>query len=377
MSATRPAPSVLYASPFDRTGYAVAARRYLRALRGAGMLPAWCGLRNTSWGYAPTPDLHTAPAEQRALPSEAPVDAPLIAHCVPTSWRQLRQLLPERRFIGQTVWESDPIPSRWLRDLAPAEQIWVPTEWNAEVLRRSGISVPIHVVPHPTEDPQPEGEDLPIDEVPGVFNFLLVSTWDRRKRPDLAIHAYLRAFTEDDPVVLLVKTEQLVQAWRTDNALQRETWWQVMDVVRRYPRPARVVLINDHHNDRQMAALVARADCYVSLTAAEGWGLGAFDAAVRGIPLIITGHGGQMEWLGNDHPGAVPFDLVAADHPDRMLFEDGMQWALADIDAAAAMMRATFEGSSPIIDAAPALGQRLRHDYAPERIGQLMRRLLA
>lgn len=367
-------PSLLYASPFDRTGYAVAARRYLRALQLAGAIPAWCGLRNTNWGYTPTPDLAGAPTEQLELPRAAPPDAPLLTHCVPTSWPQMRQLVPNRPFIGQTVWEAERIPTRWQRELRPAGQIWVPTQWNADAFRASGVEVPMHVVPHPVEDVTPQSVAIDLD--PDVFTFLVVSTWDRRKRPDLAIHAYLRAFTADDPVVLVVKTDPYVLAWATDSAVQRRTWWQVMDVVRQYPHAARVLLIDEPYDDHQMAWLVQRAQCYVSLTCAEGWGLGAFDAATLGIPLLITGHGGQMEWLGRDHPGAVPFDIVEVDHPDRTMFEAGMTWALPDVDAAATMMREMFDGTSAVPTAAAALASRLRHDYSLERIGRLMKELL-
>jgi len=372
--ASRPG-EVLYASPFDRTGYAVAARRYLRALQTVGVLPAWCGLRNTNWGYTPTPDLDTAPADQATLPRHATAEAPLLAHCIPTSWRQLRQLIPDRRFIGQTVWESDPIPSRWRTELSPAEQIWVPTSWNADIFRRSGISVPVHVVPHPVETVTPRAKDIELD--PDDFAVLLVSTWDRRKRPDLAIHAFLRAFGPDEPVTLVVKTDPHVLAWTTEQAVQRNTWWQVMDVVRQYPNPARVLLVTEPYDDHEMSWLVQRSQCYLSLTCVEGWGLGAFDAAVDGVPLVITGHGGQMEWLGDDHPGAVPHEIVPADHPDRTLFEEGMTWALADVDAAARMLREIYEGRSPITTAAPALAARLRDQYSLERVGATMKGLLA
>ena len=90
----------------------------------------------------------------------------------------------------------------------------------------------------------------------------------------------------------------------------------------------------------EKTGLVERADAYVTLTATEGWGLGAFDAATRGVPLVITGWGGQREWLGDDAPWVVPYTMEPADHPDRTMFEPGMEWARADVDAAVEMLRA-------------------------------------
>ena len=48
-------------------------------------------------------------------------------------------------------------------------------------------------------------------------------------------------------------------------------------------------------------------DAYVSLSHGEGWALGTFDAATRGTPVIATGWGGHLDYLGDDWPGAVPW----------------------------------------------------------------------
>ena len=208
------------------------------------------------------------------------------------------------------------------------------------------------------------------------FVFLTISTWEWRKRPDLVLHAYLRTFTAGDPVTLVIKTGVGVVSWRCESVIEQQTWWQVMNIVRQYLKPADVVLVTDHWSDAQIAGLIERADCYVSLTSVEGWGLGAFDAAAAGVPVIITGHGGQMEWLGHDHAGLVPFEMVPVDHPDTTMFEQGMTWALADVDSAAQLMRAAVNGSAAFVADAPELSTRLRSDYSETAIGTLMQEAL-
>ncbi len=370
-------PALLYACEFDPSGYAVAARRYLRALRSVQQPVSWLPLHNTREGRLPATQttLH-APAELLALPRgpASKAGGTVLAHCMPMSWRALRAQLGADRFIGQTVWEADRIPARWHSELAAADEIWVPTEWNAETIRSSGLMMPVRVVPHVIEciDPSPP----PLDVDASRFVFASVCTWDRRKRPDLLLHAFLQAFTAADEVTLVLKTHPRVLSWNTANEMQRQTWWQVMQIVRQYPNPAEVVLLTDHWTDGEMAGLLQRADCYVSLTSVEGWGLGAFDAAVAGVPLIITGYGGQLEWLGDDHPGLVPFTIAEADHPDRSMFEPGMTWAVADVEEAAEMMRGAADGTGGCIAAAAALATRLAQQYSEHAVGTTMKRLL-
>jgi len=366
---------LLYACEFDSSGYAVAARRYLRALAAVGYPVAWQPLSNTRAGRLPTDDADAAPAELQSLPRRTGLPHTALAHCTPASWAAIREHLHPARLIGQTVWEADRIPDRWRRELTAADEIWVPTEWNARAIRDGGITAPVRVVPHVVESVTPVAPPIEIDEE--AFVFLSTSTWDWRKRPDLTLHAYLQAFDADDPVTLVLKTGPRVLSWPIAAAVERNTWWQVMQVVRQYPHAADVILVTDQLSDAAMAGLLRRADCYVSLTCVEGWGLGAFDAAVAGTPLVITGHGGQMEWLGAHHPGAVPFSVVPADHPDRSMFEPGMTWALPDVAAAAHLLREVAAGSSGCQHAAPALAERLQRDYGEAAVGAQMVELLA
>lgn len=365
---------LLYACEFDLSGYAIAARRYLRALGAVHEPVEWLPLINTHDGRLPTNDFAAAPADQRSLFTTSTGHDTVLAHSMPLSWSRIRQLRSPGRFIGQTVWEADSIPRRWHAELAAADEIWVPTRWNADVLRRSGLTVPIRVVPHAIESTPASAP--PMTWSSDRFKFLTISAWEWRKRPDLLLHAYLRAFNADDPVTLVIKTGGGVVAWSGERLIEQHTWWQVMNIVRQYPNPADVVLITDQWSDAQMAGLIDSADCYLSLTSVEGWGLGAFDAAVAGTPVIITGYGGQMEWLGADHTGLVPFEMVPADHPDTTMFEPGMTWALADVDAAAQLMRSALDGSAAFVTDAPALAARLRTQYSEAAIGTLMQEAL-
>lgn len=358
-----------YVSRGDNTGYGVAGRRCVQALVAAGL--------DVVWEPAPTaPELRrdqptslTPPFLASRYEPREPAEVTVL-HTMPEQWHDLRTRLGDSTYIGHTVWELDRLPHVWDDALPQADRIWVPTEWNRRTFVEGGVGRPVDVLPHVVTNERAEAP--PIELPAGVTVFTTVSTWHPRKRPDWTVEAFARAFTGADPVALVMKTPATTECWPAENDIQRMTWWQLMQVMRRHPDPPQVILVNDHWTDEQINGLITRSDCYVSLPASEGWGLGLFDAATFGVPVITTGYGGHLEYLGNDHPGLVPHGWTEIGPTESSAhLEPDMVWALPDLDAAAQMMRSVMDAGNPIVAAAPALAERLRTTYSPEAVGAI------
>jgi len=371
-TARRSTAHIRYVSCDDNSGYGVAGRRCVDALITAGIEVAWEPRPKEQRSRA-TPANTTAPSLMANYRPDDACDVTIL-HTMPEWWSGLRHAFGRGTYIGHSVWELEQYPESWHGEAFAADRLWVPTEWNRRTFQRGGVTQPIDVLPHVVS----RGFAEPPIELPdGVTVFTTVASWHPRKRPDWVVEAYARAFRKGDPVLLVVKTAAWTDAWPADGELQRMTWWQLMQVLRRHDSPPDVLLINDEFTDAEVNGLVARADCYVSLACSEGWGLGMFDAAVAGTPVITTGFGGQIAYLGADHPGLVPFDIVPVDGVQNAPhFQPGMQWAAPRLDAAAAMMRAVADGTSPLSAGAPGLAARLRAEYSPEAVGQRARALL-
>jgi glycosyltransferase involved in cell wall biosynthesis len=267
--------------------------------------------------------------------------------------------------IGHIVWETDRVPAPWLVEMQPADELWVPTAWNRAAFE-AAFDVPVHVVPHAASTTVPEVPPVPLRD--GTFVVAAVSTWDWRKRPDRTIEAFLRAFGPGDDVALVVKTDRwpLAWPWRPD----LPTVAHVADLVPA-ERRGQVHVATSLWSEGQILGLLERADCFLSLTSSEGWALGAFDAACLGTPVVITGFGGQVEWLGADHPGLLPYRKVAAVHP-YATFEPGMEWAEPELDAAVDQLRDLAAGRAGALEkAAQALRRALPDRYSPQRVGRL------
>lgn len=335
----------------------MAAQRLIHALRVVGVGVAWQPLVDRPGGCTPDPVNETTEGERPA--------GTLVLHADPQGWARCRELLRPTRVIGHTVWETERVPAKWRTEMQAADELWVPTRWNQRAFE-AAFDVPVVVVPHVVTTATPAQPPIEIRET--TFLVASVSAWDWRKRPDRVIEVFLRAFGPTDDAALVLKTDQWPMAWPHGQTLP--TAAHLSEVLPADRRP-QVLVDTAHWSEGQVLGLLERADCFLSMTASEGWGLGPFDAACLGTPVVITGFGGQVEWLGADHPGLLPYRRVPADHP-YPLFEPGMEWAEPDLDAAVDRLRDLASGRPSILRTAAAeLRASVLDRYSPTRVGQL------
>ena len=157
------------------------------------------------------------------------------------------------------------------------------------------------------------------------------------------------------------------------------SWYTLSRIVARYRKPARIHLLGDSLRTAGIDALHARGDCFISLTRSEGWGLGAFDALLHGNPVVMTGWGGQLDYLGSDYPYLVDYTL----RPTRESPPDGyylraqdVHWAHADTAHAGQLMRRICEQRDQAAGVARDLQNTLRERYSRARIATQLAALM-
>jgi glycosyltransferase involved in cell wall biosynthesis len=103
----------------------------------------------------------------------------------------------------------------------------------------------------------------------------------------------------------------------------------------------------------------------VSLTHGEGWGMGAFEAAALGKPVLITGFGGPCEFLGDDYPGLIGYTMVpVAGWTRNASFQAPQRWALADAHDARRKLRRMVVRYGDYLEAAARVAERIVNRYA-------------
>jgi glycosyltransferase involved in cell wall biosynthesis len=376
-AAATPAATWRYLSLDEDSGYGVAAMRCLAALEQAGVPVAWTPFApGPSWGYP------HEPVPGADLGDETVVVAHLVAEYLP----MVRARRPDAFLVAHTVWDTDRIPDHWIECLDAADLVVVPSRFSADAM--AAIKPPVAIVPHiaPAVAPSTAAPPAPAaaPEIPDdVVVFYTIAEWNERKAPFLTIEAYLQAFTGRDRVLLLVKTSHWDRrASAGDHRLSQAagpgtTAWSVARLLAAHPDPPAIRLITRSLTDREIAAIHGRGDCYVSLARGEGWGLGAFDAAAAGNPVITTGYGGQLDYLG-DSPQLVRFDLVPVDDPTGFpSYAPYQRWAEPDVDHATALIRRFASNPRAASVEAQELGARIQRQYAPEAIADSWRGAIA
>ena len=384
---------VLYCGSGDLSGYGQAAIAYVRALVNAGVPVQWIPLdwlpRRMAPGSWTSPDGrprrlleqcgthgHLADVPTLVGLTRAPVAHDVVVvHAPPEAWPQVFE--PGKRNIGVTVWETDRAPAHWLPLMRQADAVIVPCEFNRAAFLRSGLDKPVRVVPHIRRHCWREYTPADVARaraqlgIPGGnCVFYTINAWDPRKNMPALVRAFARAFAADSPASLLVKTGATGhgEAPFYANMPTRELVLRAMqDAAAESGRPmAQVVMVDAELDGDGIDLIHALGDVYVSLSHSEGWGLGAFEAATLGKPVIMTAWGGQCEFLGGAWPGAVPYRLEAVPlwPPHQPSYFPSQRWAAPDPDAAVALMRAAADAAPGMRAGAHAIRERIVRGYA-------------
>ncbi len=383
---------IKYISYPDHSGYGLSALAYVRALHHAGVPVWWAPLivrngRHTLWSV-------DDPIEALPLTRDASLDASLqdvialtraagpkpydtvVIHGVPEHWPGLMER--GKRNVGYTVWETDRLPEHWPALLQLPERILVPCTMNRTLFEASGLSRPVRVVPHirrhawnyvSPADVAELKRQLGVPE--GHFVFHTIGTWDPRKALSDLVTVFAREFSADDRVSLVVKTSTAMHPDAVERlagldipAFVEALKEQVREISGR-SSPHIVVVPADGIAGRAIDTLHALGDCFVSLTHGEGWGMGAFEAACLGKPVLITGYGGQCDYLGTDYPGLIPYAMttVSGWMPGAS-FQPPQRWGQADLVEAGRLMRRVVSRYGDFLAAAEVLSEQLANRYA-------------
>ena len=388
-----------YVSVADETGYGVAARCYIQALHAAGVPVTWAPMTpgpRLGLGYEPSDRLDLgAPPLNQVCNRVVPYDRVLV-HTVPEYfpyWLD-REGGSGRKLWGYVAWETDRLPRHWPALLNQMDGLFVPSEWIGRVFRDGGVTRPVVALPHLSQfagQLPPENSlarlrrRLGLGRPPAPFVFTTIGQWTPRKGMDLVLEAYWRAFRATDPVLLVVKTSHhdltrpQQRSWRSRFRNAHPTVAETINRLKQcYPKRAPLVLVTEILPSDEMQALLALSDAYISLSRAEGCGLGAYEAAWFGKPVIATAHPGYQAYL----PAAAACWVDAQAVPVSEIkgwesYSSEQTWYEPDVAHAAALMQTVVANRDEARQRGQALRDHVAHMFAAEPIVRRMITALA
>ncbi len=359
---------VKYVSLHENSGYGIAAKLYIKALMDSEVDVTWTPMvRGKSIGmtYEPFQKREIGEPEFDSVCNRSIDYETVIIHTIPELYTYWREREKDKYLIGYTVWETTKPPDHWKDLINQLDHLLVPTEWNKTVFREHGITIPIDVLPHMSEfRGQPARNEEMLNPTNDRFLFYIISTWTERKAIWKLIDAYVEAFDENDRVELLIKTSKgdvrnprniLLRYFGHTYQPVRKTFTRYMKQFKNQPK---ISLVADDSKPKEyIRQLHTRGDCYVSLCRGEGWGIGSFEAARFGKPVIMTGFGGQTDYLHPDYSWRVDYELIpVVDKTAPKSYDSDQRWAEADISQAANYMKAVYENKNE----AKLKGERLK-----------------
>ena len=326
MSGNRlPSKRIRYYSLLDGSGYGTSAFGYIEALEEQGFEIIWSPMEWTRYGMAPwemLPDSMrsslTETSERqnqfaKTIGSSKDYDT-VILHTMPEVYPKLIE--QGKRNIGYTVWETDKLPLHWPACIKVLDHLMVPCKNNQELFNIENgpkVSVVPHMIEFKNNLKQNQRKknfraNYQINE--NDFVFYTINSWSPRKAMRETVMCYLNAFNNKDNVCLIVKTDEVGPELVGGILHTSRTTRSMIDEMKApFDNPAKIVLIDKPISQDEIMQLHLASDCYYSLTHSEGWGLGAYGAASLGKPVIITGWGGQTDYLPNQHSYLVDYTL--------------------------------------------------------------------
>jgi glycosyltransferase involved in cell wall biosynthesis len=192
-----------------------------------------------------------------------------------------------------------------------ADVVWVPSAWGRNVLIQNGLDpARCDVVPEGVDTDQFHPWYPPVD---GVFRYLLIGKYERRKSITETIDAWAQVFGNDPTFELSIKTNHVMN--------HEENKQKITEHV----HGLGLTNVNVWYGNlslSELSSLYQRHNVFVLPTKGEGWGLPLIEAAASGMPIVTTMWSGNTEFLAPIKSSVVPveFDMVPIDCPEYQLF---------------------------------------------------------
>jgi glycosyltransferase involved in cell wall biosynthesis len=207
-------------------------------------------------------------------------------------WAFDQQWLQQRCIVAHWVWELNVLPRTWVRAVSTCDEIWVPSHFVADTVRRQlpELAHRVHFHPYAVDrDPFPPAKPFQRNAARAAhglskttfcvgYSFSSASNYTR-KNPEAAIRAFQEAFPSHqvDEVALFLRC--------LDIAVYPKGQRHLRNLADADPR---IHLFDGETSNISLADFYAAIDLYLAPFRSEGYGLNLVEASQAGLPVLAT-----------------------------------------------------------------------------------------
>ena len=289
--------------------------------------------------------------------------------------------------IGRAMAETDHWHPSFTSKAAEMDEIWVPSQFSSDVLIASGVDKDkVTIIPVPTDtdrfDPLAvEPAVLPLGDLlfpdlqhepqvkhehttrlrgsgslglngrgassskgvkDGHFVFLSTFKWEQRKGWDILIDAFITAFKATDSVTLYILTKPNGKDGLSGIREEVKTHLKSKSSHLSLDSMPNIRVVASNLSPEDYVRMYRAADCYVTASRGEGWGMPITEAMSMGLPIISTNWSGAADIMSLDPSIAWPinYTMEAVEKTEATpWWFDQSKWARANTSELAGVMR--------------------------------------
>jgi len=273
------------------------------------------------------------------------------------------------------------LDSGWSRRINFLDEAWVINNQMVEASKDSGVTIPIHVVPHATNLQKFQIEYGKIDFLDNDdFKFYFIGDLNTRKNLEALLKAFHSEFDKSEPVSIVIKSGKYGLDSQECALKIRDMCNEVKFKLKKHQNLEDYkedLIITDRLSEMDLMRLHASCDCFVMPSYGEAWCIPAFEAMGLGKTPICTNVGGMADFIGSggwliEGRQESVYGMIET-FPN--MFNSNEDWCSIDINEMQRVMRHVYEMQDSLAKM-KEIGLKQVHEYSHEKIGTIIKGLL-
>ncbi|MCK9225149.1 MAG: glycosyltransferase [Candidatus Muirbacterium halophilum] len=188
--------------------------------------------------------------------------------------------------ICHFIYEYKELSQEWINGLQNMDGIWVPNEYNKNILIENNITVPILVSPYGSNIKK-QKIDYAKKYIQNVFLFRVIMMPQKRKGIRELVEAFKKEFTKTENAKLQIKIPYNIQKSEWDINIQ--------NMIKSANN--NIEFIDKIYSEKEIENFIKNAHVYIQPSYSEGFGLSILDSLKSNVPVIVGETGGHKEFF--------------------------------------------------------------------------------